>query len=498
MAVGAAVVAAVFLIVLIVLGYGAYKSRRPLIAPEILILPVVAIVLSFAARRLIRNSEGTRTGELFGANLPTVAWWVGLVGILGYGTYLFAIDFSIRRDAEGEVTRWIELVRKPDDPSGPDPLDQAFVRTLEPGRRGPYVGLTDRADLHTRLQSNFRDQLLAFELTDLIRLVRRNPGACDFQQGGLRDWVYRDAGIECVYAGTLRCPEGLFPYQIPLRGFEPSPGAEGAALGRQWQIVLPQTGFLQRDAMKLTPYGWMMLNLERQGGEYGLSVILLASAGPAVHPYLYHAFVRGGEDPRVWCRALRLAPPSSGGIDHPPSPSWFDHVSNQNVQIAAGGGPVVALPYTLDYQAFLRNDFFRAPGGGPPDDEKRTKFLRLWNEDRGITPAGAGLRSSADTAPIIVITPAAVEVRIPVEIPVDTKGEAFARGRLVVACTDPQVLAELQSLRASADPNAATAQEPQTTRDRVVTWRPVRVESDLYAIKPQGPGPGQGPPMPTP
>src|SRR5258707_1143870 len=66
MAVGAGAVAALFFIVLFVSGYSAYRSRRPMInAPELLFsLAAVTVLLSFAARRLIRDADGTRTGNL--------------------------------------------------------------------------------------------------------------------------------------------------------------------------------------------------------------------------------------------------------------------------------------------------------------------------------------------------------------------------------------------------------------------------------------------------
>ena len=112
MAVGAAVVAALFLIVLLVSGYSAYKSRRPMIgAPELMFsLAAVAVLLSFAARRMIRDSDGTRTGQLFNINLPVVSWWVGLIGFLGYGAYFLAIEYSIQRETKGEVSRGVEFI----------------------------------------------------------------------------------------------------------------------------------------------------------------------------------------------------------------------------------------------------------------------------------------------------------------------------------------------------------------------------------------------------
>jgi hypothetical protein len=71
MAVAAITVASLFVGLLIVLGLSAFLAKKPLIQPELLALPAVGIVLSFAARRVIRNAEGTRTGE----SLVNRAWW---------------------------------------------------------------------------------------------------------------------------------------------------------------------------------------------------------------------------------------------------------------------------------------------------------------------------------------------------------------------------------------------------------------------------------------
>src|SRR4051794_20298782 len=83
MAVAAATAAGVFVVIMLALALSAFASKMPLLIDELLALPVIGIVLSFAARRMIRNSEGTRTGE----NLANAAWWVCLVGGLGYAAY---------------------------------------------------------------------------------------------------------------------------------------------------------------------------------------------------------------------------------------------------------------------------------------------------------------------------------------------------------------------------------------------------------------------------
>src|SRR5690348_16118686 len=104
MAVAAFAVASLFVAILLAFGIAAFLAKKPLVQAELLALPAVGVVLCFAARRVIRNSEGTRTGE----NLANTAWWICVIAGLGYAAYLLAIDFAIRRDAKAELERWVE------------------------------------------------------------------------------------------------------------------------------------------------------------------------------------------------------------------------------------------------------------------------------------------------------------------------------------------------------------------------------------------------------
>ena len=111
MAVAAFTVASLFVAVLLALGVSAFLAKKPLIQDELLALPAVGIVLSFAARRVIRNSEGTRTGE----RLANSAWWICVIAGLGYAAYLAAIAYSIRRDAKSELEKWAASMLDPDE-----------------------------------------------------------------------------------------------------------------------------------------------------------------------------------------------------------------------------------------------------------------------------------------------------------------------------------------------------------------------------------------------
>ena len=73
-----------------------------------------------------------------------------------------------------------------------------------------------------------RTVLLDTSPQELVRLAGRNKGECRFVPGALREWAYRPLGVECVFTGTLKTPEGSVPLAIPLKGFEGGPGAETA------------------------------------------------------------------------------------------------------------------------------------------------------------------------------------------------------------------------------------------------------------------------------
>src|SRR5262249_55429928 len=154
-----------FVGLLVLFGGFAFANKKPLLMTELLVLPAVAIVLSFAARRLIKNSEGTRTGE----NYAAIAWWEAVVGGLCYIAYLFAIDFAINRDAKGEMQKWMEYISK----SEGDDVANAFKRTVHPGaRQNLNAG---------EIRSRYRDEFLRFSNSDLLRIAQRNKGALKYE-----------------------------------------------------------------------------------------------------------------------------------------------------------------------------------------------------------------------------------------------------------------------------------------------------------------------------
>ena len=128
--------------------------------------------------------------------------------------------------------------------------------------------------------------------------------------------------------------------------------------------------------------------------------------------------------------------------------------------------------------------------------EMRKTFAYVWNNGR-MRKAGAVVRDNPDKEALLVIGEKEIELRYPVEISLPG-GEATAntaRGRVVLVCSDPAVLAEVHKQRASAKASDATdamATVPNWTPIQP-TWKLVRIESDLIPVPAASPG-REGPP----
>ncbi len=464
MAVSALLVSGLYMVVLIGLGlWDFFKEKKPLVLPPLLILPAIGVVLSYAGRRMIRNSEGTRTGE----KLVNSAWWLAIVGGLGYAAYLMAIDYSVRRDATNEVEKWVGNILK-DDPNSAIHVDlnRAFIATLDPDRRRNLL-----ADDQTQLETEFRDAYLTFKQCDLVRLVSRNKNECEFVPDGLKDWIDRSNGVECIFAGTLKCREGSFPLQIPLKGFEG--GVSSQATRRQWLLVVPPSGLFVQDKIKRTPYGWALDEFEKSGVEFGKEFLFRISNGStAFYPEAYHLMI--GPEARV--------------------PFWSSISQAAFGRWAICGGPAIMAPFfTSESEKYFRDDFFKLPGGGEPSQDQKTQFKKAW-EILGLIPPGMRLKTNPDKFATVAITENAIEVRVPCELPMPGSEVSAARCRLLIACTDPTAIADVKRLRDEAKPDQVSSSPPDNLRSRNFKWRIVRVETDLIPIVVVSP---QRPSMPT-
>lgn len=465
LAVGSVAAAGLFVLSLVFFGLDAFRGKKSLIMPELLLFAGVAIVLSFAARRVVRTSEGTRTGE----KLTNIAWWVSVVVGIVYVAYWLAIEYAIRRDAKEEVRKWVASIVKGE-------FAQAFHRTLEPGRR-VKIAPNDEG----KMKAEFREPVLAFRQYDLLRLAARNPDL-QFESGGLRDWQARGKTVECVFTGTVKCAEGTFPIHVPLKATEGLTAVDAGG-GRQWQINPGATGFFQIERVTYTRYGWLTQLLEGQGAMIGRQFVIVSGSGPGLAPYAYHAYVKP-EGPGGWGRVVAMC------VFQPDLSRWL----------------VTAIPQTPDYIKFQNEQLLRTPTGAEPTLPHKTLFLKAWNTS-GVVPAGTRIKNSPEKYDFLTYSVDAekkvtrVEVRVPIEIPTPRPDSdmAAARGRVVVECTDPAALELVNQLRGNADPNQPLLIPPEEYRKLSFKWRVRGIESDMDVVtvqRPDGPPSGGAPPPP--
>ncbi len=449
---------------LVLAAFAAYKGQS-LLEPGLLILPAFAVLLSFVARRQILGSEGTRTGLRY----ANVAWYVAAVGGLTYATYLFAIEFAVRNDAEREFLKYAAHLGQLD-PANPQDggLYSAVYAMIPPGARGSVTGPTDAAGM----DASFKDVVLGFRATDLVRVCSRNPGNVTFKATGLVDWEQKPRMISCTIKARMSCPEGDFDLVVPMRA-EVEDNRQ-----RRWVIAPPKEGFVK--GRKLTPYGWLVEGVEQSGRQLASDLMFLLSR-PGNSTLAFAAYVQPDSDMK---RASAFADAANGTT---PGRVAVAGVVGYSPAVAPGAERALA-------------ELFARPDGKPLSESDRRVFRDAWLNPQRIAPPGVSLKTNADTATQLSLAGGQVTLAQSAEIIMSQEGQPppTARGKVLLrlpAAAEAALLAELGRLRDQSATAARTDTPPAEFLEtpRVVPWRVARIVSDLKPVPVSREGPG-GPP----
>jgi len=270
-AMAAFIVAILFAVLLVALGLSALTENKPFNESWLFLFPVLGLVLAFAGRRQIRNSEGTRTGEKYAG----WAWWICVVGSLGYGANLLAIGYTIRSDAEKTFAAWTKNMLEANPADANDPSTAAaFYPLTEAGQRENI-----KASDAQKMRAIYGPKFAQFRQNKVLAILSRNKGQCEFVSEGLQNWEQTPGKIECTLAGTLKTPEADYPLIVPML-------AKTGPKGREWQIRIPD-GFIpegQGKPILRTPFGWWMESLSASAMVAAAGEIAKASASDAPMP----------------------------------------------------------------------------------------------------------------------------------------------------------------------------------------------------------------------
>lgn len=469
-AVASLAVAVLFVLVLLVMGYGAWRDKQPLLQTWLLVFPAVAVLLAFVARRQIAASEGTRTGQVY----ATAGWWAAVVGGLGFAAYLLAISYITQLQAEREFDKFAKPLADLDAGNPKDPnLYASAYWTIDPGLRRAVKSPENVA----AIDSVFADRVTAFRQLDLVRICARNRGQVEFRTHGLQDWQQKPTEITCSLSADLLTPEGEHRIVVPLRAVVDEKTRQQA-----WYVNPPREGFVT--GRKLTRYGWLIEHTELTGRTFGQEFMgLLMGAGQA--PMAYLGYVYPG-----------LSPAEARDILVPIGVTARGRAA---VGGAPGGWPYI-FPKLSEFEPRLRALFTR-PNGAPATPDQFRAFLMAWESPGRISPPGSVLKQNPDINSVLYLDKDRIEYRIPMEMAVlgDTSGQAAARGRIVLRpdqATEAALLQELAAAREAIGASPRTDEPPPDIKSRPgPRWRVVRIESDMVPLfnpksDPRGAGPG--------
>lgn len=445
LAVIALVVALFYAVLFGALAVMSFRSGQPFIQPPMLALPAAAVVLAYAARRQIQNAEGTRAGM----QLVNAAWWIAVVGGVGYAAYLVTYQAGVRQDAANSFQAWAKNLNEVDlsDPKNPG-FFYVFEGSLDPEKQGRFkVG---QADV---VAKQLKQQWAAARQSFFVRLANRNRGGMAFEVGGLDNWEQDATGQKCQLPVTVRCPEGEFTSNVPMQ-------AKRIDGQWRWQIGLTPTGNLS--ATRVTPYGQFITDTVNAGFFLAHDAFLPATQ---VQPEL-----------------PALLPIFAGKSTAYPGRNWLEARAVGRMAVLGGaGGP---YPEPPDYDAQIGKYFEPVEKADPAEEAReRREFVRCWRSGR-IVPPGRTIQGNQDQQPLLSVLKDALELRVPVEL--QAPGAMVgARGALVLRIDDPAYLAKADSLRKSAatDPLQEPVNRPPSQGE--APWRLYRIESDMKAVTPE-------------
>jgi len=236
-------------------GVSSFTAGTPLLLPTVLcvFLPLAGAGLSFAARRQIVRSEGTRAGLA----LTQWGWWLSIIFGLGYAAFYAATYLALRSQADVNAEKYFfEKLKQ-------GKTHAAFWYTLDPSTRQ-----TVNPDNHAEMEIRFnvknpmdltkQGQFTVFQQSELVRTIVLGGAETQVKALGVQEWDYNTGAYVLKRNYLITTPEGEFEAIVGVSG---STSRGAASEGRQWRVVLESTGIQQR---RLTDRGNHVLALRQQ------------------------------------------------------------------------------------------------------------------------------------------------------------------------------------------------------------------------------------------
>lgn len=474
-AVAASLVAGFFLIILLVLIVASFNSRQPLLSYELLVLAATGVILAAIARSQIRNSEGTRIG----IKLANAAWWVSVLGGAGFAAYLFANQMVLERESGKLADRVIAELQAGRTQNAfyeyMLPPEERRVEPEDPARSDPVA--------RARFEEAYGPEgYAALRNHDVVRLIARNPNAVEFERVGLKEFGQEGAGFRAAHTYRMKCPEGIFEFQVGLVAAE---SRKGGTL--RWRVQSrPAPSITSLSVVELSQYGRLLMELQQEGEATAQLWIQLVAEGRMA---LAQLMTTPREHRQPIEDSLRALGALVGG------PSMPIPVGPAILPPDRGARLAAVKPADASFEDFRHIGFFRPLQGQSEFSDDKWSMLRdLWRAPR-LSPTGRmqmpGMAPADATSTLI--KPDSVTVVVSADLYLESRG-MFIRCAVGAECTQPAVLAAL---------NSAREQGYRAPNDGSVTlrtlpscgWRIAWLRTDMEPRSPmpvEGPGGGPG------
>lgn len=241
-------IAAVYAAVVLVGFAASVLFGTPWLMPTWTILvPLLAVVVSFAARLRIQRSEGTLAG------LKLTGWGMALSLLFGliYITHSAATYLVLRQQADAFARQWLTNLKNGN-------LESALLQTLPPANRpadSPHVA----SDLNIRFnqpgEGSRKGFLSEFLQRDVVRLIAQGGDQTEFKLLSVGDWDYAEGGYQVRLLYRIKTPEANMDLAVPLHG---SKSGSKDQPGRQWQVLYRQ---VEPKRLELTDEGKRLVAL---------------------------------------------------------------------------------------------------------------------------------------------------------------------------------------------------------------------------------------------
>ena len=248
LAIGGFALAAAYSLVIAVGALIALFNRTPwVLTIYSLGIPLVAIVVCWAARSGIASSEGALTGM----KLTTWGLYLSFGFGLVYGAYYAACYLSVSQMATGFTDEWVEDLKT-------DQLDKAFLLTVAPPRPNADANLRSRLEMDYDRGPQGRGKFSEFRQSQMVRQFEQGDRA-QVQFLGVQSWSYEAGGYKVLLAYRVATAVATCELQIQVIGVENADDANG----RQWYVrdyqPLKQT---------MTPEGARMMDKSNQARQF--------------------------------------------------------------------------------------------------------------------------------------------------------------------------------------------------------------------------------------